>query len=186
MDLSDIRIVDIGCSLTPTDKLRISELTRESDREFVPPLSQRFSTTQQSFSVDNNHHEGLTSYLDEMFNQDFLIAIDHNKSANNSENIVGFMSYKPHSPALKSPDEKSCYISTLVVSKAYRRLGIARQLYHRISMIASEYQETISTRTWSTNASHLGLLEELGFDLIKTIKNDRLEGVDTVYYERKS
>jgi hypothetical protein len=39
-----------------------------------------------------------------------------------------------------------------------------------------------TTRTWSTNASHLDLLDELGFDLIKRVEDDRGDGIDTVYY----
>ena len=43
-------------------------------------------------------------------------------------------------------------------------------------------EKNIATRTWSTNYSHMHILDNLGFKLVQRDINDRGVNIDTVYY----
>ena len=43
---------------------------------------------------------------------------------------------------------------------------------------------SIFTRTWSTNAAHIKILDKFNFEIIKCIENDRGDGIDTVYFAK--
>lgn len=58
-------------------------------------------------------------------------------------------------------------------------MSFYKQLFARL-----EENDTVTTRTWSTNHSHIHVLMKLGFELVKKIDNSRGEGVDTVYYRK--
>ena len=47
-----------------------------------------------------------------------------------------------------------------------------------------EKHRPLLTRTWSGNLQHIRILESLGFKLLKTIKNHRGKGIDTLYFGR--
>ena len=40
----------------------------------------------------------------------------------------------------------------------------------------------LGVRTWSTNKSHMHILDKLGFKLVQTDINDRGVNIDTIYY----
>jgi hypothetical protein len=42
--------------------------------------------------------------------------------------------------------------------------------------------KNIATRTWSTNFSHMHILDKLGFKLVQRDLDDRGVNIDTVYY----
>ena len=70
----------------------------------------------------------------------------------------------------------------IAVDPAWRRRGIARSFYDLLMSLFPEQTLLISTRTWSTNNSHISLLEKMGFTGPLRIENDRGPGIDTVYY----
>lgn len=157
---------------------QVLDLLTESDLEFVPPLSARESTTQTDLSQGTKHCEQKVplAYFRELQKQEFLLATENDR-------VVGFLSFtSDREMELGTQSFTAQYISTIVVGKAYRRMGIARQFY---GVLLQRYREkNIVTRTWSTNRGHLHLLRELGFALLETIENDRGDGIDTVYYGR--
>ena len=76
------------------------------------------------------------------------------------------------------------YLSTLVLSAESRGKGITKKLYaHLFNELYPE--KNIFTRTWSTNAPHIKILDYFGFDEMVRIKNDRGNGIDTVYFENR-
>ena len=153
-------------------------LLKETDAEFVPPLSARESTTQTDLSQGTKTYEQREpiTYFRELRKQEFLLAEE-------ADRILGFLSFtSDREMELSGKHFSALYISTIAVGKAYRRRGIAGQLYDELLRRFGE--RTIVTRTWSTNRGHIHLLRNLNFTLLETIENDRGNGIDTVYYGR--
>lgn len=157
----------------------IFDTLKENDKEFVPPLSTRNSTTQSNFNFTGSGNEAISSYANEMLSQVILGAFDENT-------LVGFVSFKENyiSDVISSDSMPNIYISTLLLKKEARGRRLTSQMYD--FLFNTLYSErNIFTRTWSTNLSHLKILDNFGFTLIKTIKNDRGNGIDTVYFALK-
>lgn len=151
----------------------IFHLLELADNEFYPPLSSRQSTTQQNLVGISNGD--ISEYFEELKTQSFFIATD-------GDRLVGFMSirYDYNSTAIKEELMPNVYISTLIVDINERGRGIAYLLYQRC--LNKFRKRHIMTRTWSKNLSHISLLSKLTFKECARIKDDRGEGVDTVYY----
>ncbi len=154
------------------------ELLVEADNEFVPPLSERESSTQNSFTSEGSliSDKKPLEYFDSIKKQSYLYAVM-------KDGLAGFMTYRKNYPMKISSGEITCnYISTIIVKKNLRNLGITKKMYSRIIEISGN--SPVATRTWSANHSHISILKRLGFTLCETIKNDRGEGIDTVYFIR--
>ena len=149
---------------------QIHRLLWACDRDFYPPLSTRGSTTEQNLKNGEESLSGPQLYLNSLRTQSWLLAVS-------GERLLGFMSYIPE----KVVDDIPCvYFSTLIVDPEARHQGIARLIYR--TLIDDHAGKVIVLRTWSTNHGHLILLEELGFKPYKVLKDDRGEGVDTIYF----
>ena len=172
--------------------LRISVLKREeqekfydqilkmliiSDKDFCPPLSMRSSTTQADFTQQQTSVDGIQSYFEEMKKQRFAAAYD-------GDQLLGFVSFKENyvSPEIGEDDLPNIYLSTLIVSPEARGKGITYSIYE--NLFDTYKNSNIFTRTWSTNISHTRILSKFGFELFKTIKDDRGKGIDTVYFRK--
>ena len=161
-------------------------LLTDCDDEFIPPLSSRESTVQKDLSPgetaapqQDTERVLPLSYCEALLKQHFYIAVDDDRD-DPEERFVGFLSYIPHhTVALSCGDVTGAYVSTIIVRKDFRCLGITRRIY---GTILAEAGEPVFTRTWSTNHAHLHLLQSLGFQLIETIPDDRGPDIDTVYY----
>ena len=156
---------------------QIFALCRNSDKEFVPPLSQRRSTTQGSLAVGGGN--SIELYCSEVLHQPVLACIEGDK-------LLGFVSFKEnyipeHCPNAKLPN---IYVSTLILSPESRGRGLTKKLYTYLFKEAFP-DRSIYTRTWSTNAAHLKILGYFGFSEILCIPNHRGIGIDTVYYGLK-
>ena len=135
-----------------TDAALLSQVYRllvQADREFVPPLSSRGSTTQQSL---RNSEGSIGDYFEEMKQQCFVLAMDQDR-------VAGFMSYKKDYSCEYTPFLPNLYASTCVVHPSTRGKGLMKQFYRE--MIALAPERWICTRTWHTNASHLKVLDKL-------------------------
>ena len=150
---------------------------KESDNDFVPPLSMRNSTTQTDLTCSTAlGDQAIFSYGNEMLSQVILGAFEEN-------NLLGFVSFKENytNDIITSDSLPNIYISTLVLKKEARGKRLTQQMYD--CLFNNLYKDrSIFTRTWSTNAAHLKILENFNFTLIKTIENDRGVGIDTVYF----
>ena len=169
--------------LTNQDKIlykqAILEIMRTCDNDFIPPLSARNSTTQKSLIGGKSTEEGLILYMTEMLSQVVLGAFENN-------NLIGFVSFKENyvSDVILDSDLPNIYLSTLMLNKEARGKRLTQRMYDYLfnTLYADR---SIFTRTWSTNFAHLKILEKFDFKLIKTIKNDRGNGIDTVYFALK-
>ncbi len=152
------------------------EMLSAADNEFVPPLSSRSSSTQQDFSKSDKN-DSIEKYFEQLKSQRFAAVFE-------SGELIAFVSYKEDytCPEISAKELPNIYLSTLVVSPKARGKGVTTALY---KTLFSEYENVnIFTRTWSTNIAHIKILQKYGFDVIKVLKNDRGNGIDTVYFKK--
>lgn len=154
---------------------QLYKLLEIADKEFVPALSSRSSTTQQT--LQGGRGEGLKDYFEEMKQQAFVLAMDGNR-------VAGFMSFRFDHRCDYSPSGPNLYASTSVVHPDYRGKGLMKGFY--TAMIRAYPDRAIFTRTWEENKVHLRVLDKLGFVMTARLENHRGPGIHTVYFERKA
>ena len=153
---------------------QVYDLLKIGDKEFIPPLSSRGSTTQQS--LGNASNTGLADYFNEMKEQCFVLALE-------GDRVAGFMSFKKDYSCDHVPNVANLYASTSVVHPDFRGQGLMKKFY--MAMMEGYPDRPIYTRTWHENVPHLRVLEKLGFRQIALLENHRGPGIHTVYYEKK-
>jgi len=158
----------------------IFKMLSDGDREFVPPLSSRSSTTQKnlSFSCGTLNTDGVKMYFDGMMSQIILGCIEDGK-------LLGFVSLRENYTCdnINENTFPNIYISTLIVSPEARGMGLTKKMYtHLFDTIYAD--RNVFTRTWSTNGAHIAILEKFGFVNTVCIENDRGQGIDTVYFAK--
>ena len=119
----------------------------------------------------------IITYFEELKNQRFTVACD-------GEELLAFVSFKENlvSDVIGKDELPNIYISTLIVRPKARGTGLTYKMYE--NLFDAYKNSNIFTRTWSANASHIKILSRFGFEVFKTIKNDRGEGIDTVYFRK--
>ena len=155
-------------------KKNILDLLTLCDKEFIPPLSARSSTTQADLSPAEE--QGIpTEYFNNIINQNNILAIEDGE-------VVGFMSFKKNYVCENISVEytPNLYVTTVIVHPDYRHQGIANKFYDKL--MDNFPKHYIFTRTWSTNTGHLRILTMLGFHGHAFLSDDRGVGIDTVYY----
>ena len=168
--------------LNESEKYRYREelldILSVNDQNFIPPLSQRSSTTQKN--LQGTAEEGdIRPYFGKMMEQNIL-AIFHEGT------LIGYVSYIDHyiSDVVSVDTHPNIYLSTLVLRPEFRGMGATKQAYARL--FRELYPDrNVFTRTWSTNAAHIKILSGFRFVEWKRLPNDRGEGIDTVYYFKK-
>lgn len=151
----------------------IWELVKASDTEFVPPLSARESTTEHLLT--GSFIPVLPKkYFEALKKQSFVLCLEDDRT-------VGFLSYiRDHDMAEYGHDLICDYVSTIIVAPEYRNRGCTKGLYRKL--FEARPGKMYATRTWSTNDTHIHILEELGFSLLDRIENDRGFQIDTLYF----
>ena len=125
--------------------------------------------------------DGIAEYLENICSQHVVLWKE--------EGVVrAFMTWKDHFNCenLEAyPD--SCYLTTLCVWPDYRGQGISEVMYAEAEKdIAAKFPGSrITLRTWSTNGAQEHILDKLGYSLVRRLKDDRGEGIDTVYFVKK-
>lgn len=158
---------------------QIFDVMLTCDRDFVPSLSARFSTSDTKFSAQTGRENGIYAYFEDMIGEQMLAAIEDGK-------LLGFVTFKRDlvQGPLTADTLPNLYICTLLLSPAARGKGVTKLMYtHLFDTLYPKIN--LYTRTWSTNTAHLKILEHFGFSLVKRIENDRGPGIDTVYYGKK-
>ena len=158
---------------------QVYELLKKCDKEFVPPLSQRNSTSQKALNhTAPAQEEAPNSYFFELCNQPVIIVADQGQ-------VLGFMSFiVDYTCADVENDIPSIYVTTVIVDPDHRGTGLTRKMYGELMELAAARGKSISTRTWSTNLAHITILSQLGFYELLRIDNGRGPGIDTVYYRK--
>ena len=146
-----------------------------ADKEFIPPLSSRGSSTQQNLTSTQAVSEGAKAYYEAMSTQPVVVAVEDGR-------CYGFMAFKKDYICEYYDKTPNLYASTCVVHPDARGKGLMRGFYQ--TMIDLFPDCNIYTRTWHTNIPHLKVLEKLGFSLLVQLPDHRGPGMDTVYYCR--
>lgn len=169
----------IGNNLNKDIRDQIYSILCECDLEFYPPLSARNSSAQKNLDLKQPEEGGKPyTYFEEMINQDFILAQD-------GEKVVGFMTFRRnYSCSALNKYGESLYITTICVRKSHRNHGALSMMYDEIERNVSKSLNCpyISTRTWSKNEAQIHTLEKRGYSIATVLKNDRGNGIDTVYY----
>ncbi|MBQ3147263.1 MAG: GNAT family N-acetyltransferase [Oscillospiraceae bacterium] len=154
---------------------KILRMLQAGDGEFVPPLSTRNSTTQTDFVIVQGLTRGVLNYFRGLKEQKLLAATENG-------HLLGLVSFRENFTNEKISKLPNIYISTVLVSPEARGRGITGKMYE--TLFAEYKGASVFTRTWSTNAAHIRILEKLQFETLCVLKNDRGQGVDTVYFQR--
>ena len=151
----------------------------ECDKDFEPPLSERGSTVQKTWEKKSG--DGVRNYFNEVAKQHTLLLKREKK-------IIAFLSFRSMEECEALKDYRDiCYFTTLCIRKEYRGQGLALVLYQK----AKEYVEessrytVMALRTWSTNKAQLHLMEKMDFHCETRLKNDRGDGIDTLYFVKE-
>lgn len=154
----------------------IQSLLVMADKEFIPPLSARGSSTQADLQSTATVSAGAKAYYEAMSSQPVVIAVEDGR-------CFGFMAFKKDYTCEYYNKLPNLYASTCVVHPDARGKGLMRGFYE--TMIRQFPHCSIYTRTWHTNIAHLKVLEKLGFSLILRLPDHRGPGLDTVYFCRE-
>ena len=151
------------------------EILSVNDKNFLPPLSQRSSTTQANLLGDADKAD-ILPYFSKMLEQSILAMFYEGK-------LFGFVSYIENyvSDVIGADTHPNIYLSTLALRPESRGMGATKKAY--TYLFFDRYPHcNVYTRTWSTNGPHIHILEGFGFAELKRLPNDRGEGIDTVYF----
>ena len=153
----------------------VIDLLTMADKEFIPPLSQRGSSTQSDLA-GGSLHAGVMDYYHSMQSQPVILAIEDGT-------CLGFMAFTLDHTCDQITVTPNLYASTCVVDPATRGKGVMKNFY--LEMIRLYPERMVCTRTWHTNYAHLHILDTLDFHCIARLPDHRGPGMDTVYYARK-
>ena len=169
----DLYIIFVD-ELNEQQKKDIFWLLKESDNDFIPPLSTR-SDTRHKFNGKQNG--SLVKFYEEIIKESFLLLLNNGK-------VEGFFSFlKDHYLELKEQIIKCDYITTILIDSKSRNKGYTKKMYN--AFLNQRKGRNVATRTWSLNYAHMHILDSLGFKLVQTDKDDRGVNIDSVYYLRK-
>lgn len=153
----------------------IQSLLVLADKEFIPPLSARGSSTQTDLTSTATVSDGARDYYNAMSGQPVVVAVENGR-------CYGFMAFKRDYLCEYYQKTPNLYASTCVVHPDARGKGLMQGFYQ--TMIDLFPHCSIYTRTWHTNLSHLKVLDRLGFSLLVRLPDHRGPGLDTVYYHK--
>lgn len=152
------------------------------DNAFIPPLSARENPYQSDLASSGDAQAQTTKpyqYFENLKQQYFYIAVDEQNRA------LGFMSFRLHYVCADLEDEiDTLYISTIIVDEQHRSKGITNRFYDEIERLATSEQRPVTTRTWSTNDSHIHVLNKRGYEAVHIIEDGRGPQIDTVYFRK--
>ena len=149
-------------------------LLESCGNEFVPPLSMRTSTHQTDLRGLEGTGTRPGEYFSELSHQPFVLALSGGR-------VVAFLSFIEGYPVMRGEKRLvTTYVTTICVAPEWRHRGIATGLYRVLERCSSS--RYFSVRTWSTNAAQVTLLQSLGYRELSRIRDDRSEGIDTIYF----
>lgn len=160
-------------------KDEIFTLLKAADDDFLPPLSQRSvnrETNRNTFS-DTKSDENIRDYASAMARENILAIFEDGE-------LSGFVSFAENLKSEIIAETPNIYIGTAVISEKLRGRGTLTRAYDHL-FTALYPKHNLFTRTWSTNSAHIRVLDKFGFEKIKTLKNDRGEGIDTIYFGKR-
>ena len=163
-------------ALSDRHAVEVRRLLESCGDEFMPPLSTRMSTHLTDLRCLEGTGTRPGEYFSELSHQPFVLALSDG-------HVIAFLSFIEDHPVMRGEERLvTTYVTTICVAPEWRHRGIATDLYRHLERHASS--RYLSVRTWSTNAAQVTLLQSLGYRELSRIRDDRGEGLDTVYYLR--
>jgi len=128
------------------------------DKDFYPPISKR---------------KRIEDYvLDSLAEPHYVLVVWDN------DTIIGSVC-----TCLDMPEKGEGYIYWLAILPNYRTQGLATKLINNVEKyLRKNTYNKIKVRTWSTNMASIALYTKLGFSTDYVIKNERGNGVDSIYF----
>ena len=161
-------------ALSDRHAVEVRRLLESCGDEFVPPLSTRMSTHQTDLRCLEGTGTRPGEYFSELSHQPFALALSDGR-------VVAFLSFIEGYPVMRGEKRLvTTYVTTICVAPEWRHRGIATGLYRVLERCSSS--RYFSVRTWSTNAAQVTLLQSLGYRELSRIRDDRSEGIDTIYF----
>ena len=139
--------------LNESEYNQIYTILLESDKDFVPPLSARYSCNTTNFEENQKESKNIESYINSLFLFPRIFFMKYMKNENQ------FNSF-----AVATPREPSheLYINICCVKTDYRHMGLGKNLIFDVINYAKLHNyNKIITRTWSTNKIQLSLLQKI-------------------------
>lgn len=151
----------------------VQSLLRQVDREFCPPLSSRPDTS----ALSGSPAQEPSAYVEAMKRESWLLAVEQGC-------VVGILSFVLHQEDRELPQcTPALHATTVAVAPRRRRAGIATLLYDALADQARRRGVPyLTTRTWTTNGSHIGVLAHRGFVEVARQPGERAPGVGSVYF----
>ena len=161
-------------ALSDRHAVEVRRLLESCGDEFMPPLSTRMSTHQTDLRCLEGTGTRPGEYFSELSHQPFVLALSGGR-------VVAFLSFIEGYPVMRGEKRLvTTYVTTICVAPEWRHRGIATGLYRVLERCSSS--RYFSVRTWSTNAAQVTLLQSLGYRELSRIRDDRSEGIDTIYF----
>ena len=161
-------------ALSDRHAVEVRRLLESCGDEFMPPLSTRMSTHQTDLRCLEGTGTRPGEYFSELSHQPFALALSDGS-------VVAFLSFIEGYPVMRGEKRLvTTYVTTICVAPEWRHRGIATGLYRVLERCSSS--RYFSVRTWSTNAAQVTLLQSLGYRELSRIRDDRSEGIDTIYF----
>ncbi|MGL5172981.1 MAG: GNAT family N-acetyltransferase [Olsenella sp.] len=161
-------------ALSDRHAVEVRRLLESCGDEFMPPLSTRMSTHQTDLRCLEGTGTRPGEYFSELSHQPFALALSDGR-------VVAFLSFIEGYPVMRGEKRLvTTYVTTICVAPEWRHRGIATGLYRVLERCSSS--RYFSVRTWSTNAAQVTLLQSLGYRELSRIRDDRSEGIDTIYF----
>ncbi|MFP4655723.1 MAG: GNAT family N-acetyltransferase [Methanohalobium sp.] len=149
----------------PGDYHRIRRFMELVNDDFTPPLDKR----------KINLEERIQDTFDKLDSGYFIAESQTMDSKISIIGLIGFDKY------WKSG--KDAYINFLAIHPEYRGLGLSSKLERELeSKLLQEGIQHINVCTWSTNKPVLNFYEKNNYQVNHVLKNDRGNGIDTIYY----
>ena len=123
---SNVKIIMVD-KLSEEQEKEIWEIMKDSDYDFVPPLSDRVDTVHKfkdrPDAPKNKNNRGPVKYFEEIKKESFVLILNNGK-------IEGFMSFiKDYSLSLNEGDVICEYITTIIINKKCRNKGYTQKMY---------------------------------------------------------
>ena len=167
---SNLEIIMVD-ELNDQQKKDIFELLKNSDNDFIPPLSARVDTQHKLNKIQNG---SLTKFFEEIIKESFLLLLNNGK-------VEGFFSFlKDHHLELNEQIVICDYITVIIIDSKCRNKGYTKKMYN--VFLNKRKGRKVATRTWSLNYAHMHILDTLGFKLVQIDKDDRGVNIHSVYY----
>ena len=147
------------------DYHRIHRFMKLVNDDFNPPLDEREINLQER--IQNTLYKPDSGYL-----------ILESQTIDSNIFIIGLIGFDKF-----WMNEKDAYINFLAIHPEYRGLGLSSKLERElVSKLEKEGIQYINVCTWSTNKPVLNFYEKMNYQLNHVLKNDRGDGIDTIYY----